>query len=164
MALSNVVTFLLFVYFIRMLRRDNQQPTTTITPIPPTQPPPPPPSIVGPQNPFQQNPSAPGGGVIIGPGTGIGQGGGTMPIHSTLTYLFPVAAETAKASFIDTVDHAAHGDYPTKKDVKQGFINDYTYALPIEENLTYRGHKGVAKKAFSHRLDTWMDDVMGFFY
>jgi hypothetical protein len=150
--------FILFVFL-----KNNTSSSTTITPIPPTQPPPP--SIVGPENPIQQNPSAPGGGVIIGPGKGIGQAGpSTMPIHSTLTYLFPVMAETARASFIDTVDRAAHGDFPTKKDVKQGFVNDYTYALPIQENLRYHGNTQVAKKAFSHRLDTWMDDVMSFFY
>ncbi len=163
MDLSNLFTFFLFVYFIRILKENNttsssSSPPPTVTPIPP-------PSIVGPENPIQQNPSAPGGGVIIGPGKGIGQAGpSTMPIHSTLTYLFPVMTETARASFIDTVDRAAHGDFPTKKDVKQGFVNDYTYALPIQENLRYHGNTQVAKKAFSHRLDTWMDDVMSFFY
>ncbi len=159
MEFSNLFTFILFVYFIRILKKNTSQPPT-VTPIPPTQPPPP--SIVGPENPFQQNPSAPGGGVTIGPGTGIGQAG--MPIHSTLTYLFPVVSKTARGSFIDTVDRAAHGDFPTKQDVKQGFIDDYQYALPIQENLAYHGNTQVAKKAFSHRLNTWMDEVMGYFY
>ncbi len=159
MEFSNIFKVVLFIYFIRLLRKNSSPPPPTVTPIPPTIPPP---SIVGPENPFQQNPSAPGGGVTIGPGTGIGQAG--MPIHSTLTYLFPVVSKTVRGSFIDTVDRAAHGDFPTKQDVKQGFINDYQYALPIQENLAYHGNTQVAKKAFSHRLNTWMDEVMGYFY
>jgi hypothetical protein len=154
---QNIVLVFFFIYFIKMLKKGNgtdSSPPPTITPIPP-------PPIVGPPNPFQQNPSAPGGGVIIDgmPNRKVN------PIADSLNYLFPVVSQTTKLAFGDVLDRAAHGDYPTKKDVKTAFMDDYAYILPREFQLAYgTGGKGTAKSAFKLRYDTWFDKISDYFY
>ncbi len=154
---QNLILVIFFIWFMKILKKGNgtdSSPPPTVTPIPP-------PSIVAPPNPFQQNPSAPGGGVIIDgmPNRKVN------PIANSLNYLFPVVSQTTKMAFADTLDRAAHGDYPTKKDVKTAFLNDYAYILPKEFQLAYgSGGKQAARSAFKLRYDSWFDKISDFFY
>lgn len=158
--IQNVVLVLFFIYFIKMLKKNDSSsssspsssPPPTITPIPP-------PQIIGPPNPLQQNPSAPGGGVIID-----GKRAKKEPIATTLNYLFPVAAWTTKKSFEDVLNHAARGDYPTKQDVKTAFVNDYSYIYNSEFQYVYGGDRSKAKSDFQKRYDTWFDKISDYFY
>jgi len=149
---------------MRMLKSKNQQPTT------PTQPLPPPPIITGPQNPFRQNPSAPGGGVIIGSGNGLGVNKYTTysrdvgdPIANTINYLFPIIGDDARHAYLDTLDRAVRGDFASKADIKQAFLSDYKFLVQSDWNQYYKNDPESWKPAFQERYSTWLDKATNYF-
>lgn len=152
---QNVILVIFFIYFIRMLKKSSSVPPPTVTPIPP-------PQITGPPNPFQQNPSAPGGGVII---DGMPTNKKSInPIAESFNYLFPALSTTIKLSTADVLDRAAHGDYPTKKDIKTDFMTDYAYILPRELDVNYGMQNQKIVPSFKLRYETWWDKVSNYFY
>lgn len=156
---------------MKMLRNDktgsssgSSSPPPTLQPLPPP-PPPDQPVIIGPQNPFQQNPSAPGGGVIIG----------NIPpqIKTFFMYGFPAFYEAVERTYQDftqnppssmqepywnyyqefkhTWQNQAREDwgYPTKKAELE---NQFIY-------LDDRNKKQFASEILKNRIKVGMDSV-----
>lgn len=159
---ENLVLFVVFVYFMRMLKQKNQEPVD-----PPPTSPLPPPSIVGQQNPFQQNPSAPGGGVTIGgkPITTVPLNREKYddPIASSFNYLFPFASNDLKLAYLDTLDRTVRGDYTSKAQIKQNFINDYKYLTQADWNEYYKDNPQLWVSQFQPRYSSFMNKVTTFF-